>query len=546
MATQVLATAVAVCGLINIAQGLLPKEPGVLEWMAQFLPFSVSQHSRVLLLGGGVFQLLLSRGLLRGKHAALLLALGLLTVIPLLHLGSAFDWHHAVSQLFVAAALLYWRKEFQAQSDGPSLRWAILIGVLLLVALVLFGVVTFQAFGLQISGTRTLGRELQTIGELIFLQSTDTLIPTGLQAGEAFRTISDAGLFFGLIVAFLFLRPIMPRRAHGMREEQRACAIIAVHGVDPLDEFALLSDKRHFFSEDGSSFIAYALWRNIAVTLGDPVGPRHNIPKVIVEFIAFCFRQDWDPVFYEIRPDFLDVYREAGFRRFKIAEDARLDIPTFSFAGQKFQKLRTAHSKALRSGWTVSLTPGTGLSSRTQTQIRAISDDWLSSRHRIEMRFDLGSMDAASLNAAEFSILHDEEGNALAFASWLPYAQGKGRSLDMIRHRPTDRRVIDPLMVGCLLDYKKRGLDEISLGNAPLANIEQRDIDSFEEKAVRILYERFDHYYGYRSLFDFKNKFQPRWEGRYLAYNGFGNLLPAIAAIVRVHLPEGMLRFLRS
>lgn len=545
-APSLLAAAVGVAGLINLVQAILPREPELLQWMEEFLPFTVSQHSRVLLLAAGLFQLLLSRGLHRRKHAAYLLTLSLLVVIPLLHLSSALDWHHAIAQLLLAGALVHWRKEFQALSDGPSVRWAAIIAGLLLVALVIFGVASFHTFGAQIDGERTLARDIQTVGELVFLQSTDSLVPTGPQAAGAFRAISNAGALFGLIALFLFLRPILPHRTTYLRRPGEARQIIDSCGVDPLDEFATLPDKRHFLSSNGRALVAYAMWRDIAVTLGDPVGAADDCRSAIKEFADFCRRQDWVPVFYEVRSDFLKVYRSLGFRLFKIAEDSRIDLGAFSLAGRKFQNLRTAQNKAAKSGWRVVWHSGATLDTSLRADLQEISQAWLEARHAIEMTFDLGSMDDASLARADVAVLEDSGGKVLAFATWLPYAQGGARSLDMVRHRPDDRGVIDPLIVGCLSDFRDRGIREVSLGNAPLANISQRDVDSFEEKAVRQLYERFDQYYGYRSLFEFKNKFHPQWKGRYMAYRGVGNLVPAIAAIVRVHLPAGLAKFLRS
>lgn len=541
----VLACAVGFSGLVNVWEGIFAKDPAVLDWMEEFLPFDISQHSRMLLVSGGLFLLLLSRGLYRRKHAAFLLTLGLLIISPLLHLSSAFDWHHAVVQLLVAAALFHWRGEFRALSDESSVRWAIVISVAMLVVLTVFGLASFHAYAAQISGQRGFWRELQCTLELIFLQGTDTLTPDGTQAAVVFRTISEAGILFGLTALVLFLRPVLPHRTRHWRDDGKARGLIADNGCDPLDEFALLPDKRHFFST-GGVLISYALWRDVAVTLGDPVGPSAKVRAAIGEFIAFCARQDWQPVFYQIRTDYLKDYRAAGFRLFKIAEDSRISLAEFALAGRKFQGLRTAHNKLAKQGWTVQWTAGKSLPPDTLRMLAEISSAWLAARGAIEMTFDLGSLARESLEPADIAILRDGSGRALAFATWLPYAQGKGRALDMMRHRPTDRNVIDSLVVACLLEYRSRGLEEVSLGNAPLANLEQREIDSLEEKAARLLYERFDQYYGYRSLFEFKNKFHPRWTGRYLAYRGVPNLLPAVAAIVRVHLPAGLAKFLRS
>jgi phosphatidylglycerol lysyltransferase len=45
---------------------------------------------------------------------------------------------------------------------------------------------------------------------------------------------------------------------------------------------------------------------------------------------------------------------------------------------------------------------------------------------------------------------------------------------------------------------------------------------------VALLFERLNAFYGYKNLFQFKKKFDPRWESRYLVYPS-GADLPAIA-----------------
>ena len=547
-ARQWLAICVAASGLVNLVEGLIPKSFDVLEWMAQYLPFHVCERSRMLLLTGGFLQLMLSRGLLRGKRTAWTLSLALLVLTPFLHLGRAFDWHHAVLQSVLAIALVVWRKEFFARSDGPSIRWAFLLGGSAFLIIMVFGFLTLRHFSGEISGSHNPRANLQTVLELAFLQDTDTLEPVTPRAQAAFQTISETAFVFGMLILFLLLKPILPRGVQTEAERKIVEQVIARHGRDPLDEFALLPDKYYYFHGDGdrTCVTPYALWRDFAVTLANPIGPRDALPHAIADFVAFCNRQDWQPAFYEVPETSALTFREAGFRTFKVAEDACIDLRAFSLAGGKFQNLRSARNKVRKSGWRYDCFSGDALEPSLRESLQAISADWLASRHGAELTFDLGSFAPPSLQRADVVVLFDEKNQPVAFASWLPYAQGTGRSLDLMRHHSSHRGVMDALIVESLLDFQRRGIAEASLGNAPLANIEHSSLDSLEEKAVRYLFERFDRYYGYKSLFEFKRKFHPAWRGRHVAYRNVAHLLPVAAAIVSVHLPNGFMKYIRS
>lgn len=66
------------------------------------------------------------------------------------------------------------------------------------------------------------------------------------------------------------------------------------------------------------------------------------------------------------------------------------------------------------------------------------------------------------------------------------------------------------------------------------------------DQAVRYFFENFNRIYGYKSLFEFKKKYCPQWRGRFLGYVSAAALPLVIYGAVRVHLPEGIRKFLRS
>jgi lysylphosphatidylglycerol synthetase-like protein (DUF2156 family) len=114
-----------------------------------------------------------------------------------------------------------------------------------------------------------------------------------------------------------------------------------------------------------------------------------------------------------------------------------------------------------------------------------------------------------------------------------------------MRSRPGSRNMMDFVLVESILQFRGQGVLDISLGAAPLANAGDSASPQGEEKAVRFLFENLNRIYGYKSLFEFKRKYRPQWRGRYVAYNR-GLHLPLVGlAVVRVHAPGGIWRFLK-
>jgi phosphatidylglycerol lysyltransferase len=61
---------------------------------------------------------------------------------------------------------------------------------------------------------------------------------------------------------------------------------------------------------------------------------------------------------------------------------------------------------------------------------------------------------------------------------------------------------------------------------------------------VALLFEKMNSFYGYKNLFQFKKKFAPNWEGRYLIYPKGADLPRVAYALAGVHSSGGLLQLL--
>ncbi|WAC18595.1 phosphatidylglycerol lysyltransferase domain-containing protein [Luteolibacter sp. SL250] len=553
-AIRLLVTAVLLIGLINLLEALMPKSADVIDWMQQWLPLGVSEDSRLLMLLSGLSLLFLARGLSRRKKVAWWLAVGLLSVSAALHLVRAFDWHHSVAALVLLLPLIRWRKEFVAMSDAPSVRLGLIAAPVVFVVLVIFG--TARIHDLGESGK--LPEPLDWLSSATAALNATVGLPGNPQGSGGDNSAMEhflgrmrfTGIACGTVVLLLMLRPVLAKRRHvsSPDEREKAADILARHGNDPSDPFTLLPDKHYFFHPSGEGYVAFANWREMAVALADPVCAPEIRRDLVDQFASYCRSQDWTPLFYGTGSAHRSLYEQAGLITFKVGEDARIPLAEFSLAGGKFQNLRTARNKAKKEGLSFRwYDPSAGVDHGLEAQLHLLSDAWLRSKSGGEMTFDLGAFSLADIRERGCAVVLLPDGKVECFATWIPYARGTGRTLDLMRGRGSPGGIMDFLILESMDHFKEEGVTEISLGNAPLANTETDPQQlSREERRVKLIFDRFDRFYRYKSLFDFKRKYHPAWQGRYLAYPP-GTLLARIGlAVAAVHLPGGFRGLIKS
>jgi lysylphosphatidylglycerol synthetase-like protein (DUF2156 family) len=137
------------------------------------------------------------------------------------------------------------------------------------------------------------------------------------------------------------------------------------------------------------------------------------------------------------------------------------------------------------------------------------------------------------------AIAIDRDGLVHGFVTWLPVHASGGWVIDIMRRRPEAfKGVMEYLIIQSALAFRDEGAPFISLATAPLARVARDgDCGGTIERAIAGLAGLIEPFYQTRSLFEFKRKFQPRWEPVYIAYPG-ATFLPKIGyAILRAYLP---------
>jgi phosphatidylglycerol lysyltransferase len=161
--------------------------------------------------------------------------------------------------------------------------------------------------------------------------------------------------------------------------------------------------------------------------------------------------------------------------------------------------------------------------------LRRVSDAWLAARRTREKGFSLGFFDEGYLRRFPAAVVR-LEGRIVAFANlWLAPDLGE-MSVDLMRHEPAaPEGVMDYLFVQLMLWGRDAGYRAFNLGMAPLSGFEARALAPLWNRVGALVFRHGEHFYHFRGLRQYKEKFDPEWEPRYLASPG-GLALPRILA----------------
>jgi phosphatidylglycerol lysyltransferase len=268
-----------------------------------------------------------------------------------------------------------------------------------------------------------------------------------------------------------------------------------------------------------------------------------------------CDEHDGWPVFYQIDQANLPLYLQFGMRFLKLGEEAKVDLDTFSLEGSVYKSLRYSHNKALKDGYTFEIIPAEGgvfhgvlvegVNAIINT-LKDISDEWLQSKHTREKSFSLGSFKPEYIGRTPVAVVKAGE-KIIAFANIWKGSEKYELSVDLMRHLPQRLLVEDKSGGSVIMDYlftelmlqgKKEGFKWFNLGMAPLSGLQDSTLAPLWERTGAFLFRYGEHFYNFQGLRQYKEKFNPVWEPKYLATRG-GLMLPRILTNVASLISSG-------
>ncbi|MGD0186280.1 MAG: bifunctional lysylphosphatidylglycerol flippase/synthetase MprF [Roseiarcus sp.] len=490
-------------GVMLLVSGATPTFGGRLTALSLHVPLWAVETSHFLGSLIGVIFLFVARGLVDRRDGAWRIAFWLTLASLGFSLMKGLAFAEAGFLTVLAMLLLATRPQFHRPTsmlDQPfTIGWFAAVGVIIAAA---FGILVLAFNGVDLRAR-----------DLWWQFAFDAQAP---RAMRALVGASALAVCFG--VGQLLRAPKGLAKLPSEAALAAAAQIIRRQGrSDAL--LALMGDKSLIFSQSGDSFLMYGKRGRSWIALFDPIGPKTEWAELIKRFVTLAHAHGGRAAFYQIPPESLPFYLDAGLTVMKLGEDARVRLASFRLEGGAAAHLRYALKRGARDGLTFELIRPKCSGAAMET-IAAISHEWLEARAGDEKAFSVAAFEPQFIEQQWIAIVR-QQGEAIAFASVMTTDARNEASVGLMRHRAkASPYAMEFLFTQLILALKSEGFETLSLGVAPLSGVRREPLSSRWHWVGAQIWKHGDRFYNFQGLRMFKGKFNPAWEPRYLAASG--------------------------
>lgn len=495
---QIFSVLLMLGGSVLLFSGATPALKDRLGGLAYLIPLPAMELSHLLGSIAGVALLLLSQAVRRRIDVAYFATIAILALGIIASLGKGLDYEEAsilgvMLVLFIPVKKHFYRKSALLQLDLPP-QW------LLLAAIVVLGSTWLGFFSFK---------HVEYSNELWWQFALD---------GDASRFLRSLVVILIVLTGLAGYR-LLTRTAFTLALPTRAELDKAEAIVRQSDEtaayLALTGDKYLLWSQSSRSFLMFAVTNQYWVAMGDPVGVPEEHEELAWQLRTLANQHNAGIAFYQVGMHHLPLYVDLGLALIKLGEEARVPLTSFGLEGKKRSGLRHSYNRLQREGVSFEIVPASGVNA-ILPELQAISSLWLKDKKTREKRFSLGFFNAEYLRRCTIAVVR-KEGHIIAFANLWELDNRNELSIDLMRYAPgSPSGLMEYLVVSLLLWGKEQGYHWFNLGMAPLSGLERHPLAPLWNKIGNTIFRFGSEFYNFDGLYQYKNKFDPVWQPRYL------------------------------
>ncbi len=512
------ALAAAIVGFVNVASALTPN----IRWRGHLLlslePVQAMRLFHAAALPAGTALLLVAPYLLKRRRRAWQAATLLMLILGILDLLKGLDFEETIITWVTGAMLLRQREAFLVDHDRITLRSAVwrvpalgAVGV---------GIAALAAWASQ--GRPSWASVVKETGDLLLGQAGPlhfrhhhhlfAWLPLGVHMVEV-------GTLLGM--AYVVFRPLAgPVSLPGPATRGAAAELVRAHGSDTLSFFKLRADKYYFFSAERTAFVGYRTENGVLLLSGDPVGPDDDLPGLLADLQQFAHARGLKIGAVGASQRLRPLYEELGLRTMYMGDEAIIELATFSLEGRPIRKVRQSVTRLQKAGYRAELYETSALDADTARQVEDVLERGREGAP--ERGFSMAMDSIRGVNDEDTLVLlaRDEDNLIRGVLHFVPCYGRSAMSLSFMRRDPNTPNGLTEFMVVKATELlTARSIDEMSLNFAAFAKW-IHDPRGPLERILGKLIALGNPYFQIESLYRFNAKFFPRWEPRYLVYEG--------------------------
>jgi lysyl-tRNA synthetase class 2 len=537
------AVAAAVVGVVNIASTLTPSIRWRGHLLLEFEPVEAIRLFHALALPAGAALLLVAPYLAKRRRRALQTAVVLMLALGLFDLLKGLDFEETILTWGVATVLIVGRNEFRVRHDPITLRSAVWRVPLLGLA----GVAGAAVATWATQGHPSWRSVLTETFDLLRWQQGPIHYHHHIPVGVHMLELGTL-----LVIAYVIFRPLTtPRSLPSPVAREVASNLVRAHGADTLAFFKLRADKQYLFSEDRRAFVGYTIENGVLLLSGDPVGPEEAFPDLLGQVRTFAEGRGLKLAALGASEGLCPLYGGLGLRTIYLGDEAIVDLARFSLEGRPIRKVRQSVTRLGKAGYRAELCELPSLDPGTLGEVEEVVERGRQGAPERGFSMAMDSLRGQHDHETLVVLARDESVPTRPIRGVLHFVPCYGRpavSLSFMRRDPsTPNGLTEFLVVRAIELLRERGLEELSLNFAAFAKWMHSPARRHERLLGKLI-ALGNPFFQIESLYRFNAKFFPRWEPRFLVYEGaFGLPRAGIAALwAEGQLPKPTLRMRES
>ncbi len=537
-----LAAAVAVFACLGLAAAATGPWRGVAAgFQAALVPEGAAQGAvRGLVVGVSIGLLLSARGLARRQHRAWTVAVALSAADTALFVLRDIDVPAAFLAGLLLFCLVYWRAEFYAVAKARRPARAVAAAAIALAVVFAYGV---AALSWHASNTNLAWSWAGVLRQAFWgMVGQDVAVPSTDFSREVVAAQTVGSVLILAALAWTLLRPPGSGATSSARDWREAKRLVTAAGNDSLAYFALRRDKRYFFNEQHSAFLAYRAVGGVALVSGDPVGDATDLPALLHDFAAYCRGRAWRMSAVGVGKEARSLWEAVGLKTIYVGDEAIAHPSSFSLEGRAVRKLRQSVNRLERLGYRVEMQRARELDGATRAAIVEVSEIWRGGQPERGFSMALDDVRSIELEDTLFALGRDPDGRLAGYLHFVPVPATGDLSLSAMRRLPDTPNGLNEFLVSSLLMWaRERGIERVSLNFSVFGSLLREETPSPASRLTRGALRSADRYFQLERLLNFNRKFDPEWVPRYLAVESRADV-PAVAlALLRLErlLPGG-------